>query len=362
MTTAPAGWYPDPAEGAEDTERYWDGAAWTEQTRPVAVPSASPPPAPDPFGPPATPGMPAQPAAPASPASPTQPAASGTGTGRRSVILLAVAAMALFAAVGGAAAIVLLNSDDDEADVETVADGDDGETSNQDSGENLVTDDTDGTEDAGDLFDGAFGDDGGLGTVGERFGPDACRFHRLDFADDIQVLLAVVNPGGAAGALNVTYALSLPDGTRFATGFEHIDTPSEGEQFFLESDSLEDLPASVSDPTQIGCEVLEMELQDSFGDSVGPSAEDSCSFAEVDFADDIQVDLEFANPFDSAGDLFVNFAVRDGEGVRFASGSAYAEAAAIGERFQMSGDSLSHVPGWTDVSDITCEITSIDQF
>lgn len=125
---------------------------------------------------------------------------------------------------------------------------------------------------------------------------------------------------------------------------------------------MEDLPASVSDPTQIGCEVLEMELQDSFGDSVGPSAEDSCSFAEVDFADDIQVDLEFANPFDSAGDLFVNFAVRDGEGVRFASGSAYAEAAAIGERFQMSGDSLSHVPGWTDVSDITCEITSIDQF
>lgn len=30
----PAGWYPDPAGSAD--ERYWDGAAWTEQTRPPA--------------------------------------------------------------------------------------------------------------------------------------------------------------------------------------------------------------------------------------------------------------------------------------------------------------------------------------
>jgi uncharacterized protein (AIM24 family) len=41
-----AGWYPDPA-GGPNTQRYWDGAAWTAQTRPTdAQPPPPPPPAP----------------------------------------------------------------------------------------------------------------------------------------------------------------------------------------------------------------------------------------------------------------------------------------------------------------------------
>lgn len=39
MSTPPAGWYPDP--GMAQTQRYWDGAAWTAHIAPLA-PSAPP--------------------------------------------------------------------------------------------------------------------------------------------------------------------------------------------------------------------------------------------------------------------------------------------------------------------------------
>ena len=39
MTQTPAGWYP---QGNE--ERYWDGAQWTEQRRPLSAPQYAPPP------------------------------------------------------------------------------------------------------------------------------------------------------------------------------------------------------------------------------------------------------------------------------------------------------------------------------
>ncbi|WP_237393760.1 DUF2510 domain-containing protein [Pseudarthrobacter sp. ATCC 49987] len=36
----PAGWYPDPSNAPQT--RYWDGDAWTSETRPFAPPEASP--------------------------------------------------------------------------------------------------------------------------------------------------------------------------------------------------------------------------------------------------------------------------------------------------------------------------------
>ena len=42
MAEHPAGWYRDPRGEAE--QRYWDGSAWTDQTRPPVPPTASPPP------------------------------------------------------------------------------------------------------------------------------------------------------------------------------------------------------------------------------------------------------------------------------------------------------------------------------
>ncbi|UJP08907.1 DUF2510 domain-containing protein [Microbacterium sp. KUDC0406] len=43
MTSAPAGWYPDPSR--PEQHRWWDGAAWTEYVQPVAGPGLLPPPA-----------------------------------------------------------------------------------------------------------------------------------------------------------------------------------------------------------------------------------------------------------------------------------------------------------------------------
>jgi hypothetical protein len=54
MSMTPAGWYPD--TNAPGNERFWDGAQWTEQSRPVA---------------PAAPAEPVAPAAPAEAAAPT---------------------------------------------------------------------------------------------------------------------------------------------------------------------------------------------------------------------------------------------------------------------------------------------------
>lgn len=42
--TTPPGWYPDPT--APGTERYWDGTAWTDHSRPVTVAPPAPPPTP----------------------------------------------------------------------------------------------------------------------------------------------------------------------------------------------------------------------------------------------------------------------------------------------------------------------------
>ena len=55
-----AGWYPDPA-GQPDTERYWDGAAWTQATRPVGGGAPPPPPPPAPAPPQPTPEVAAAP-------------------------------------------------------------------------------------------------------------------------------------------------------------------------------------------------------------------------------------------------------------------------------------------------------------
>lgn len=48
MSTSPvAGWYPDPQ--APGSQRFWDGAAWTDQVRPAAAAVPPPPPSPSSF-------------------------------------------------------------------------------------------------------------------------------------------------------------------------------------------------------------------------------------------------------------------------------------------------------------------------
>ncbi|RPK79231.1 MULTISPECIES: DUF2510 domain-containing protein [Streptomyces] len=94
----PPGWYPD--TGAPGTERWWDGAAWTAHTRPLAAAHAPPqqPPAPAEFGPPSLP-LPHR-----------RDLHGGSGGGRTKVLAITVSGvLVLGAAVTGA---VLLGRDD----------------------------------------------------------------------------------------------------------------------------------------------------------------------------------------------------------------------------------------------------------
>ncbi|MFF4018869.1 DUF2510 domain-containing protein [Streptomyces sp. NPDC001843] len=85
----PPGWYPDPGQTSDGpaTERWWDGKAWTEQTRPAGSAAVWGPPTPAP----PTGVHPAYQAYPAYPAQPPAPPRRGLRTG----IAVAVAAAVL---------------------------------------------------------------------------------------------------------------------------------------------------------------------------------------------------------------------------------------------------------------------------
>ncbi|MEV5872699.1 DUF2510 domain-containing protein [Streptomyces sp. NPDC052101] len=79
----PPGWYPDPGQTNDGppTERWWDGKAWTDQTRPAGTAAA--------WGPPTQPAYPGYPA----------PPQTGTRRGLRNGVAVTVAA-AVLACIG----------------------------------------------------------------------------------------------------------------------------------------------------------------------------------------------------------------------------------------------------------------------
>ncbi|MFG2957664.1 DUF2510 domain-containing protein [Streptomyces sp. NPDC048291] len=104
----PPGWYPDPGQTSDGpaTERWWDGKAWTEQTRPAgSAADWGPPPQPTDDGPepaagaypayPADGGYAAYPGYPGYPPAPPAPARRGLRTG----VAVGVA-VAVLAAIG----------------------------------------------------------------------------------------------------------------------------------------------------------------------------------------------------------------------------------------------------------------------
>ncbi|GGW10062.1 membrane protein [Streptomyces capoamus] len=103
----PPGWYPDPGQQNDGppTERWWDGKAWTDGTRPAGPAAAWGPPAPAGYGAhpghPAHPGYPAQPAYPGYPAQPPARSRRGLRTG----IAVAVTATVLACVVAGVYAL-----------------------------------------------------------------------------------------------------------------------------------------------------------------------------------------------------------------------------------------------------------------
>ncbi|MFF5183539.1 DUF2510 domain-containing protein [Streptomyces sp. NPDC000345] len=100
----PPGWYPDPGQTSDGpaTERWWDGKAWTDQTRPAGSAAA--------WGPPAqTPTDGAYAAYPTYPAYPVPPAGSDRRRGLRTGIAVAVA-VAVLTSIG--VGVYALSKDD----------------------------------------------------------------------------------------------------------------------------------------------------------------------------------------------------------------------------------------------------------
>ncbi|WP_432028616.1 DUF2510 domain-containing protein [Streptomyces sp. 1222.5] len=119
----PPGWYPDPGQTNDGptTERWWDGKAWTDQTRPAGTAAAwGPPPHQTyPAGAPSAPagygaysGHPGYPAHPGYPGYPAQPAA-GSRRGLRTGIAVA-AAVAVLTCIG--VGVYALTKGDDGGD------------------------------------------------------------------------------------------------------------------------------------------------------------------------------------------------------------------------------------------------------
>ncbi|MEU6257167.1 DUF2510 domain-containing protein [Streptomyces sp. NPDC047043] len=103
----PPGWYPDPGQTSEGpaTERWWDGKAWTEQTRPAGSAAVWGPPAQAPTAG-ASPADPAYSSYPTYPAFPAQPPAAprrGLRTGiavGAAVVVLACIGVGVYALAG----------------------------------------------------------------------------------------------------------------------------------------------------------------------------------------------------------------------------------------------------------------------
>ena len=139
----PPGWYPDPGQTSEGpaAERWWDGKAWTDQTRPAGSAAE--------WGPtaqaPTAEGYPVQPGYPAYPAYPGQPPAAPR-RGLRTGIAVAVA-VAVLASIG--VGVWALTGDG----------GSGGGTAQQGPG-------TAGGQNGGGGQGGPFGGDGGTGGSG----------------------------------------------------------------------------------------------------------------------------------------------------------------------------------------------------
>ncbi|MFJ9814908.1 DUF2510 domain-containing protein [Streptomyces sp. NPDC101151] len=115
----PPGWYPDPGQTNDGppTERWWDGKAWTDQTRPAGTAAMWGPPAQQPAGgaqatPPAYGAYGAYGAHPGYPAYPVQPPAAPRW-GLRTGIAIAVA-VAVLTSIG--VGVFVLTKDDDGSD------------------------------------------------------------------------------------------------------------------------------------------------------------------------------------------------------------------------------------------------------
>lgn len=163
------------------------------------------------------------------------------------------------------------------------------------------------------------------------------------------------------GDIAVTMGLVDGEGVRFLTTDAFFNAAMTGERFRVDHDTVDELPASVSE-NDVGCSVLAIE-DFSFGepDRV-PGEGDSCVVDGVDSFGDVQATITVANPFAETADLAMDVALRDGTGVRWATPFTIADVVAPGESVRVSVDTLTDPAPWFDLNEATCEILTVSEF
>jgi len=131
---------------------------------------------------------------------------------------------------------------------------------------------------------------------------------------------------------------------------EPTETPAE-------EPTAEPTEAPVEEPTETPAEEPTAEPTE-------PTAvpDDGCRYLGVDSFGDMQVEMTATSPFDEMTDLAIDYALADGDGVRFATSFTSVEDVRPGETVQIPTDSLESLPGDVDESQIDCSILSIEDF
>jgi hypothetical protein len=93
-----------------------------------------------------------------------------------------------------------------------------------------------------------------------------------------------------------------------------------------------------------------------------PGGTDSrCGYIGVDDFDDMQVEVEFTNPLGAVPAIDVEFALVDGSGTRFYTGSESFTLPQEGESFRSDVDTVAELPADVDGGTVTCAVLEISE-
>jgi hypothetical protein len=95
--------------------------------------------------------------------------------------------------------------------------------------------------------------------------------------------------------------------------------------------------------------------------SAPPSGQPRCGYLGVDDFDDMQVELEFTNPLGAVPAVEVAFALLDGSGTRFHTGSESFDLPQADERFRAEVDTVSELPADVDGAAVSCQVLDISE-
>jgi len=202
-------------------------------------------------------------------------------------------------------------------------------------------------------MDTAFNDNAGVASCdilslmnsapGEPSGTGTCSTAEQDMFGFWEAGLGFTASQGD-GDYVVEYALRDADGSRMYTATAYIDTVSDGETFQYTDTALFDLPDVAS------CDVLSIENSVS-GAATGSG---SCSLLGIETFGFWEASLGFTAD-QGDGDYTVEYALRNADGSRMYTATAYIDTVSDGETFQYDDMALFDVP---DVA--SCDVLSVE--